>query len=245
MLPADDDVGVAVILAVDCVHDGFFRAAIKHLDVQSEQHDSIRHALAARAPEFGVAVAFAQATLTDERFVSLHPDFRTDVVALCLADQRVEDGASIFAFADERFQAVDQCVLVSPVKRVPRLKSDDRVPALFGDESSRFARGEDVLTEVRILRLRQGSNRSANQVRLVGVTFQHHVGARVIRPFGQVNALQVSLLVPLVDVVQVERPNDVSFRAGQCDALSSGEGGCDLGCHGKRDGNRPGVESTV
>ncbi len=36
MLAADDDVGEAVVLAVDGMHDGLFRATIEHLDVQAQ-----------------------------------------------------------------------------------------------------------------------------------------------------------------------------------------------------------------
>ena len=41
MFAADYDVRIAGILAVDSVHDGFFRAAVEHLDVQPEQQDAL------------------------------------------------------------------------------------------------------------------------------------------------------------------------------------------------------------
>ena len=185
VLAADDDVGEAEVLAVDGVHHRFLGAAVEHLDVQAQQDHAVGHRLAARAPELGIAVAFAQRAVVDQRLVGVHADVGVDVVALGLADQRVQAGPGVVPCAQQRLQAVDQGVLVGPVQRVAGLEGDHALPALVGQQLADLARREHVLAELGVLRLRQHLDLAAEQVRLVGVAHQHHVGAGVVGPLGQ------------------------------------------------------------
>ena len=220
MLAADHDVGEAKILPIDAVHHRFLRAAVEHLDVQAEQNHAVGHGLLPRSPQRRVAIPFAQPALVDQGFVGVHPDVGLHVVALGLADERIQSRAGVVPLAEQRFQPVDEGVLVGTVQRVARLKRDDPVPALGREELADFARREDVLAELGMLGLRQDLNLAADEVRLVGVPLQHHVGAGMIGPLGEIDALNILRLVPLEDVADVEGGDDRAGRVRQSDPLA-------------------------
>ena len=85
----------------------------------------------------------------------------------------------------------------------------------------RTSRGDKhVLAEPRMLRLRQDFDRSAQQMRLVGVALQHHVAAGMIGPLGQIDALQILHFVPREDVGDVQHGDDLAGGIHQRDLLA-------------------------
>jgi ribosomal protein L11 methyltransferase len=116
-----------------------------------------------------VLVAFAEGLVINERLVGAHARGGVDVVALGLADERVQDGAGVQPLTDERLQAIDQRVLVRAVERVAGLEGDDALPALLAEERPHLARRQHELAEARMLRLRQHVDRPADQMGLLGV----------------------------------------------------------------------------
>jgi hypothetical protein len=68
----------------------------------------------------------------DEGLVGVHAHVGVDVVALGLADQRVQAGPGIVAGPQQRLQTVDQGVFVGAVQRVSGLEGHDPLPALLG-----------------------------------------------------------------------------------------------------------------
>ena len=146
----------------------------------------------------------------DQRLVGVHAHVGVDVVALGFADQRVQAGPGVVAGPQQRLQTVDQGVFVGAVQRVAGLEGDDALPALLGQQLADLARREHVLAEPRVLRLRQHLDRAAQQVRLVGVGLQHHVAAGMVGPLGQIDAAQILLLVPGIDVGDVQHGHDLA-----------------------------------
>ena len=117
-------------------------------------------------PQLLVDVALAERLVVDQRPVGPHARDGVDVVALGLADQRVEHGAGEVALARQPFQADDQGVLVGPVQRVAGLEGDDALPALARANSvARLARRQDELAVLGVLRLRQDPHLAADEVR--------------------------------------------------------------------------------
>ena len=135
VLPADDDVGEAEVLPVNGVHHRFLRTAVEHLDVEPEQNDAIGHRFAARTPQGRIAVAVAQRAVLNQHFVGVHANVGVDVVALRLADQRIQARPGVVAGPKQRFQTVDQGILVGAVQRVAGLEGDDSLPALLGQQT--------------------------------------------------------------------------------------------------------------
>ena len=76
-------------------------------------------------PQLLVHVALAERLVVDQRPVGAHPRGGVHVVALGLADERVEHRPGEVALARQPFQAGDQGVLVGAVQRVARLERDD------------------------------------------------------------------------------------------------------------------------
>ncbi len=140
VLAADDDVGEAVVLAVDAVHHGFLRAAVQHLDVEADQLEDLGEVVAALLPQRLVLVALAEELLIAQRAVAAHADAGRDVVALQLADQRVEHHAGEVALAGELLDAGDQRVLVGAVQWVAGLEGKGALPTAIGDQRARLAR---------------------------------------------------------------------------------------------------------
>ncbi len=64
---------------------------------ETQQHHAVGHAFASRPPQFGIAVAFAQSSVADEFFVSLHADLGVHIVAFGFADQRIQHRPRVFA----------------------------------------------------------------------------------------------------------------------------------------------------
>ena len=81
-------------------------------------------------PQLLVAVALAERLVVDQRPVGLHAGGGVDVVALGLADERVEHGPGEVALAGQPFQADDQGVFVGTVQGVAGLERDDALEAL-------------------------------------------------------------------------------------------------------------------
>ena len=181
----------------------------------------------------------------DQGLVGVHADVGVDVVALGLADQRVQAGAGVMARPQQRLQAVDQGVFVGAVQRVAGLKGHDALPALFGQQLADLARREHVLAEPRVFRLRQHVDRAAQQMRLVGVGLEHHVAAGMVGPLGQIDAAQVFFLVPRIDVGNVEHGDDLAGRVDQRRLLAGPKPlGQRLGDR-QGQGDRPGIELAV
>ena len=120
----------------------------------------------------------AQRLVVDQGAVGAHARGGVHVVALGLADQRVEHGAGEVPFAGQPFQADDQGVLVGPVQRVARLEGDDALPALLGEQRPRLARRQDEVAVLGVLRLRQHPHLAADEMfaRIV----EHHAAARMV-----------------------------------------------------------------
>ena len=217
MLAADDDVGEAEILAIDAVHDRFLRPAVEHLDIEAQQNHPIGHRLAARAPQRRVAVAFAQAALVDQalrRFACAR--WRGTSSPLVSPISGFEHGPGVVAGPQQRFQAVNQRVFVGPMQRIAGLKRDDAIPALAGQQLADFASAAGCICRAADS---CGCGRTwivaAEQMRLVGVSLQHHVGAGMIGPLGEIDALDVFRLVPRENVADVERGHHLAGRIGQ------------------------------
>ena len=134
-----------------------------------------------------------------------------DVLYIVTNSLRSGARAGIVAGLEQHFQAVHERVFVSPMERIARLKGDHAVPTFAGQQLAHFARREYIFAELRMLRLRQRTNLSAKKVRLVrGLTLEDHVGARMVDALGEIDALDVSRLVPLEDVGNLERANDLA-----------------------------------
>ncbi len=71
-----------------------------------------------------------RALLLDQRLVGAHTRHRVHVVALGLADQRIEDRSGEMAGPRQPLQAGHQGVFVSPMQRVARLERHHALPAL-------------------------------------------------------------------------------------------------------------------
>lgn len=168
-----------------------------------------------------------------------------DVIAFGFTDKRVQNGAGVFAFANQHFQSVNQGVLVSTVQRVTSLESDHSIPAFFFDQLAGFAGGQNVLTESFAFRLGQGTQGAAQQMGFVGIAFQNHVGARVIGPFGAVHRFQIVHFVPLENIADVESGNNFTVRVGQSHFLSGRQLAGQFGSDREGNWNGPGVFFAV
>ncbi len=93
--------------------------------------------------------------------------------------------------------------------------------------------------------LRQHADRAAQQVRLVGVGIQHHVAAGMVRPLGQINALQVLLLIPGINVGKIQNGDDLAGRVDQGHLLTRPKLSGQRFGHRQRQGDGPGVEPAA
>ena len=124
VIAADDEVRAAVVLARDRVEDRLARPGVAHRrGIHAQQH------------------AILRIVVLDQHAVALHPRVGRDVVALGLADQRIEQQA----VADLERRFLD--VLMRAMHRIARLESDDAPPAFFGKERPQFARRVMILGE--------------------------------------------------------------------------------------------------
>ncbi len=183
--------------------------------------------------------------MLDERFVGFHADFGFDVVALGFADERIEDSAGVVALPQECFQTVDQGILVSTVQRVAGLEGDDAIPTFAGEELADFAGSQNVFAKRGMLRLRQDANFAAEEMRFVGIALEHHIGAGVIGSLGEVDRLDVARLVPLEDIGDVERGDDVAGGVGEGDFLALAQLAGEFLGDRQRKWDRPGVELAI
>ena len=85
--------------------------------------------------------AVVRIVLLQQHFVGLHPHRGRDVVALGLADQRMEQQA----VANFERRLLD--VFVRAMGRVASLKGDDFAPSALGERGARLARLEPVFQE--------------------------------------------------------------------------------------------------
>ena len=177
-----------------------------------KQNDAIGHGFAARTPQRRIAVAFAQHSLIDKRLVSVHAHVGVNVVALGLADKRIQARPGVVARAEQSFQTVNQGVLVCAVQGIAGLKGHDPLPAFFGQQFADLDRRKHVLAEHRMLGLRQDLDRAAQEVRFVGVALEHHVPARMIGPLGEIHAAEVTHFVPGKNVGDIQNGHDSGRR---------------------------------
>ena len=131
------------------------------------------------------------------------------------------------------------------MERVPCLKGHSGFPSSFCKQLADFSRRLHILTEVGVLRLRKRLEFTADEVRLVGVMLDDHIPTGMVCPFGAINRLDVSRLVPLVDVRDGHFADDVALRASQRDFLASGERSRLFRIHRERNRNCPGVLAVV
>ncbi len=125
MIPPDDKVRAAVVLADDRVQHRLARARVPHRRRHHRQHHPIL-----------VVVAL------DQHLVAPHPHVRGYVVAFRVTHQRVDQKP----VAD--LQGTLGQVLVGPVDRVAGLERRHRLPAALGKRRPRLRRGQPVLGEV-------------------------------------------------------------------------------------------------
>ena len=145
----------------------------------------------------------------------MHANVGIDVIALGLADQRIERRPGVVPGPEQRLQPIDQGILVGAVQRIAGLEGDDAVPAL-GLKSLRTSLGESTYLPKRGC-LGCGKTRiaAAQEVRLVGVALQDHVAAGMVGPIGEIDRLEVMGLVPRIDVADLERGHDLAGRVHQ------------------------------
>ena len=185
------------------------------------------------------------AAVLNQHFIRVHANVGVDVVPLRFADQRIQTRPRIVACPKQRFQAVDQGILVGAVQRVAGLEGDHSLPALLGQQTADVARRQNVLAESRVPRLRQHLDRAAQQMRLVGVGRKNHVAAGMIGSVGQIDAAEILLLVPTINIGDVQHGDDLAGRIDQRHLLAGSK------LLGQRFGNgqgqrdRPGVELAV
>ena len=236
---AHDEIREAEVLAVDRVHHRLLGPAVEHLDVEAEEDHPIGHRLAARSPERRIAVAVAERAGLEQRLVGAHAHLGPDVVFLGLADERHERRPGVVAGAEERLEGIDQRVLVRAVERVARLEGDGAIPALGAQQRPHLARGAEIAAEGGVRRLWQRADRPAEQVGLVGVGLEHHVGAGVVHAVGLVDAAEVLALVPRVDVREVERRHDLARAVRKCHPFARPEPLGERARDRERDRDRP------
>ena len=194
-------------------------------------------------PQLLVLVALAERLVVDQGPVGPHARGGVHVVALGLADERVEHGPGEVAVARQPFQADDQGVLVGAVQRVARLEGDDALAALLAEQRPRLARRQDEVAVLRVLRLRQHAHLAADQVRPRVV--QDHAAAGMVGALGVVDDAVVLRLVPRKDVRTTIVPtiSPRSFLSGSADPVFSVL--ATVSSTGKASGMRPGVLLAV
>ena len=243
VLAADHDVGEAVVLAVDAVHDRFGGATVEHLDVETDQLEDVRDVVAGLLPDRRILVALTEHPLAVELAVAEHPGRGRDVVALELAHQGVEHGAREVAGGSQLLDAVDQRVLVGAVERVAGLEREGALPLLLGDERAAHLRREHELAVGLVGALRERLELSADQLRAVVVVDDPAAG--MIDPLRAVDALQVARLVPVEDL-EIRDDRDGLARFGLDGASAARGEATRFGVgQGERDRDRPGVSRAV
>src|SRR5262245_57579684 len=103
---------------------------------------------------------------------------------------------------------------------IASLEGHDTVPALGRQELANVARREHIFAELGILGLRQDADLAAQKVRLVGITFEHHVATGMVSAFGEIDRFQIPRLIPLEDVGDVERRYDLARATGESNFLT-------------------------
>ena len=82
-------------------------------------------------------------------------------------------------------------------------------------------------------------------MRLVGVARQHHVAAGMVGPLGQIDAAEILLLIPRIDVGDVQHGDDVAGRIDQRRLLAGPKLLGERFGDGQGQGDRPGIELAV
>ena len=116
VVAADEEVGQAVVAAVDGMEDRFARAGVSH-----------------RGREAGEQDAVGGEVVVEQHPVAGHARRRRNVVRLRRTDQWVQERSV------ERLERDLDHVLVGAVQRVARLERDDAVPAPVGEGLARLA----------------------------------------------------------------------------------------------------------
>src|SRR5579864_1399582 len=130
MLAADDDIGEAEVLPVDGVHNRLLRPGVKHLDVEAEEDKLVGQVVAGLFPKLLIFITLTDGFVVDERAIGSHASEGIYIIALRLADERVEDRASKVPGPGEPLQANHKCVLVGAVESIASLKRHHALPAL-------------------------------------------------------------------------------------------------------------------
>ncbi len=134
---------------------------------------------------------------------------------------------------------------MSTVQRITSLECNNCLPALFCQKRTNFTWRQNVLAKVRIFRLRQCLNVTTNQVCVTLFTFENHVGPWVIGSIGAVNAFDVFLFVPFINVGQCDGGNNFALGIGNGHLLTGGQRSCQFCCHWERQRNGPGVVFAI
>ncbi len=189
----------------------------------------------------GSASPSPSARFLDQGLVGVHADVGVYIVPLGFADQWIEAGPGVVPRPQQRLQAVDQGVFMGAVQGVAGLERDHPLPALVGQQLADVPRREHVSAEPRVFGLRQDLDRPAQQVRLVGVGLEHHVAAGLVRPVGQIDAAEIFLLVPGINVGDVERGDDFARHGHQGRLLAGPKPPGQRPGDRQGQGDRPGV----
>ena len=169
MVAPDDEVRAAVVLARHRVEDRLARPGVPHRRRKDAEHDAI----------FRIVVV-------DEHLIALHARRRRDVVALGLADERVQQQA----VADLERRLLD--VFVRAMNRIPRLESDDPAPSTLGEERARRCRIAPEFRKRLVGRTPQHSDWSGHEHVALFVQARY---ARVRRIFGPIHAVRLAPFV--------------------------------------------------
>ncbi len=197
VVPADDEVRAAVVLAADRVPDRLPRPGVAHRRREGrEEHTCVR------------VVAVEQGAVA----VDSHAD--RYVVRLRLADERMDE-------EPVHGLECDFCeVLVRTMDRIPSLKADDALPPALGEDPPRLG---GVARQLGELCLRALENRhAAGQVeRLLAV----ETGDARVRLVGRSEAeLGLALPVVLVDFLDVEDGDGTTCLIHERDAVTRRRG---------------------
>mmetsp|Transcript_39086 Transcript_39086/g.95588 ORF Transcript_39086/g.95588 Transcript_39086/m.95588 type:complete len:424 (+) Transcript_39086:755-2026(+) len=244
VLAANDKVRQAQVLPVNGVHHRLGRPAIVHAHVQPSQVRLRRQVLPLGRPQLAVLIALAQVLFVNQLDVRLHASFRRHVVALELADQRVEEYPRLFPrLAENGLRAVHQCVLVRAVQRVARLERHRLLVALLREQSAHGGGRVDAVDKRACVGKGEEFNGPADECG--AVVGGPEACARVVFAIGEVDGGEEGLLVPGVDGGDVDCAKD---SAGGVDegAFGAVGGGFGLvGSDGEDDGDGPGPVFAV
>ena len=221
------------------MHHGLGRAAVVHAHVQADELELVVEVLALGAPELLVLVALAQEAVRHECLVGLHAGGGRNIVALELADERVQHNAGLLArLAQDALGTVDEGVLVSAVERVAGLEGDRLLPALGLDEGAGLGRAHDAPGERAGVLGGGEADLAADQ--LGALVTEPELRARVVGALGAVDGLDEGGLVPGEAVADGQRAEGLAGLVDEGDLRAGGAGSRLRVGHGQDDRDRPG-----